>query len=201
MKIKSQEIDQMLNEQAAQRNYIVQYEAPPGKDTQKIVSWYLISRDLDEMIGCMDLVYVLGKTPNINLLMVSALWEKMIIAYGKIFGGSKDGYTTLQRKMVGNADLPLHDQLIGLRNSFLAHRGENDFENHKLILSVEGTEDNCHVQFIVPWSKPVGQYGNPVFVRQYLKRIRKKVLRQLAYMKESYEKEIYEDLGLSPNLE
>lgn len=199
--IKSQELDQMLNEQAAQRNYIVQYEAPPGKDTQKIISWYLIRRDLDDMVSCMDLVNVLGKNPNVSLLVVPALWEKMIIAYGKIFGGSKDGYTTLQRKMIDNADLPLHDQLIQIRHSFVAHRGENDFENHKLILSVEGTEDNCHVQFIVPWSKPAGQYGNPVIVRRYLKRIRKKVLRQLAHLKESYEKEIFEDLGLTPNLE
>lgn len=201
MMARTEEVNQMLNEQAGKRNHIGQYEAPDGKDTQTMISWYLISRDLDEMISCMDLAYMLGKTPNISLLVVPALWEKMIIAYGKIFGGSQDGYSTLQRdKMVDKIDLPLHDQLIAARNSYVAHRGENNFENHKLILSLEGTEDNCHIQFIVPWSKPFGQYGDPVILRRYLKRIRKKVLKQLAYMKESYEKKIFEDLGLKPNL-
>ena len=190
-------IQDILYKKASSREHLVQYEVPPDQ-AKKLISWYLISKDIQEMIDCMTLATAFGKIKNLNPLLISGVWEKLLITYGKIFSASKDGYTTLNVKFVDNGDLVRHNKLIAIRNSYLAHRGENDFEHHTLIASVAGTEVNCKIEFLVPEVKIIGHYENPVLVRQYLKRLKKKVEKQLAYKKEKLERTLYADLGLEP---
>jgi hypothetical protein len=156
--IETEELNEYLNAQAALRDHLAQFEVPK-EEAKKIISWYLITQDIDEMVGCVNCAAAIAKIQPMNLLIITALWEKMIIGYGKIFGKSEDGFSTLPIKLIDKTDMPLHNELIKIRHSYLAHRGENQLEHHKLILSVEGTEDICHIQFIVPGIRLKGQYG------------------------------------------
>jgi len=194
---KDSRIQDMLYTQAALREHLVQYEIPADQ-AKKLISWYLISKDIQEMMDCMTLATAFGKVKKVNPLLITGMWEKLLITYGKIFSSSKDGYSTLNVKFVDNGDLVLHHKLLAIRNSYLAHRGENDYEHHTLIVSLAGTETNCKLEFLVPEVKLIGQYDNPVLVRQYLKRLKKKVEKQLAYKKEKLEQTVYSELGLEP---
>jgi hypothetical protein len=190
-------IQDLLYTQAASREHLIQYEIPADQ-AKKIISWYLISKDIQEMIDCMTLATAFGKVKKVNSLVITGMWEKLLITYGKIFSASKDGYTTLNVKFVDDGDLILHHKLLAIRNSYLAHRGENAYEHHTLIASLTGTETNCKIEFLVPEVKIVGHYENPVLVRQYLKRLKKKVEKQLAHKKEKLEQTLSTDLGLEP---
>jgi len=192
------DIDETLNAQAAGRASLMQFEVPET-DAKKMLSLYLIAQDLEEMVKCINLSEALGLPNTNNTLMITALWEKVLIMYGKLFATSKDGYSSLNENMMNPVDLPLHRDIIALRNSYLAHRGKNILEHHKLILSVEGTEDNCHVEFIVPTIQLKGHYGNHAQIRRHLKRLRKEVLLRLAHKRDKYEREVWETLGLEPN--
>jgi hypothetical protein len=190
-------IQDLLYTQASSREHLVQYEIPTDQ-AKKLISWYLISKDIQEMMDCMSLATTFGKVKKVDPLLISGMWEKLLITYGKIFSASKDGYTTLNVKFVDNDDLVLHHKLIAIRNSYLAHRGENDYEHHTLIASLAGTETNCKIEFLVPEVKMIGHYENPVLVRQYLKRLKKKVDKQLTFKREKLEQELYASLGLEP---
>jgi hypothetical protein len=134
-------IKDILYSQASSREHLIQYEIPADR-AKKIISWYLISKDIQEMIDCMTPATVFGKVKKVNPLLITGMWEKLLITYGKIFSASKDGYSTLNIKFVDNCDLVLHNKLIGIRNSYLAHRGKNDYEHYTLIASLAGTETN-----------------------------------------------------------
>src|ERR1700743_976551 len=54
------ELREMLYEQVSSRDHIVQYEMTTG-EARKLVSWYLISRDIQGMIDCMTMAAALGK--------------------------------------------------------------------------------------------------------------------------------------------
>lgn len=192
-------IDELLNAQTAERPAIMKYDLPEA-ESKKMLSLYLIAQDLEEMTKCINLAAALGLPNTHNTLIITALWEKMIMIYGRLFARSNDGYSSLNESFIKSGDLPLHQELITLRNSYLAHRGKNVLEHHKLIVSVEGTEENCRVEFIVPNIQLKGHFADPVRMRQYLKRLRKEVLFRLAYKRDKVEREIWETLGLEPVL-
>jgi len=126
----------------------------------------------------------------------------MIISYGKIFSKSNDGFSTLEATFYfkEEKDKLLHQKIINIRNSYIAHRGYNDFEYNTFLLDLVGTDQKCYVEISAPGLKKVGHFIEPIIMRRYLKNLYKKVIRQLALKRDKFESDIYENLGLDANL-
>lgn len=180
---------------------LMRYEVN-SRTAKPIISLYLITGDIAEMITCIDTLIILEKFKPINLLMVSALWEKMIIAYGKIFSESKDGFSKLeyQQYFKEAGEITLHNEILKIRHSYLAHRGNNEFEYHIMLVDLVGTEQNCQLEFSVPGLKTIGNYFQPMKIKRHLKNLGKRVKAQLHAKMQKLEVNIYQELGLMPNL-
>lgn len=166
------------------------------------ISLYLIAEDIKLMITCMDSLILAQKAVKPHALIVVALWQKVIVDYGKIFSKSKDRFSTLEVSLYFKEDQEkkLHEAIILIRNSLIAHRGDNDFEYHIMAADVVGTEENCNVLFSVPGFKSFGNYFEPVVMRRHLKQLLKKVNKQLSKKIGKLEQHVYEEMGLVPNL-
>lgn len=65
-----------------------------------------------------------------NGLVVSALWRQGIGCYARCFTRSEDGFQSLDaKKIMSRSQLIMHEALMGLRHTFIAHRGKNDLED------------------------------------------------------------------------
>jgi len=191
-----------LIELVSRKDSLMQREIAP-ETAKPIISLYLISNDIQEMILCIDSVSLLSRIVNLDNLTIAALWEKMIISYGKIFTNSKDGFSTLEAAVYfkEEMDLLLHQKIMNTRNSYIAHRGYNDYEYNIMLVDVIGNESNCHIQISAPGFKLSGHYFDPVTVRKHLKALLKKVNHQLGLKRDKLERNIYEELGLMANFD
>lgn len=119
-----------------------------------VISLYLIKNDLDEIMYCLNRV---GDYIDKENELVSALWKNAIVTYGKIFTKSDDGYTSLEKKdCINNDKIELHDELIRLRNSYIAHRGNNDIENCLLLMYEKRENGHVSFEFTIPTAIQIG---------------------------------------------
>jgi len=193
--------DFLLNT-VSRKDSIMRYEID-NVIAKPIISLHLILLDIEEMIGCMDNIILLGKVKNANNLIVSALWEKAIISYGKIFSKSNDGFSSIESSTYfkNDGDIMRHNMIIDTRNNYIAHRGYNDFEYNIMVLDVVGTEEECYMEFSVPSLRKVGDYFNPNTVRKHFRNLSKKVKRQLALKRNKLELRFFQEIGLDPKLD
>jgi len=149
-----------------------------GKKRKPIISLYLIAQDLAEIMGWLQSAILFGKIKNAPQPTISLLWEKIIISYGKNFTQSDDGFSKLEASAYFEEvdELIFHNEIMTARNSYVAHRGHNDFEYHTLLVSLAGTEEKCYVEISVPTLKKTGHYFDPQKMRKYLKALSKKVI-------------------------
>jgi hypothetical protein len=86
-----------------------------------------------------------------------------------------------------------------VRNSYLAHRGHNEFEYYVMLADLVGTEDNCQLELLVPGYKKMGHYFEPVTVRQHVKNLHRKLKRELSEQVSWLQHDLAFELGLEPN--
>lgn len=77
--------------------------------------------------------------------IMTALWKSGIVTYGKCFTNSNDGQSKLEIKdcfIDHEYFIGIHNSLISIRNGFIAHRGDNEFEDTVMIMKVDPKNPN-----------------------------------------------------------
>ena len=152
------------------------------KVARPIISLWLIHTDIDTIIECINKINDFSKIKSVKVddLIISALWQKAILAYGKIFLNSDHGFSKLELKnyALTKTELKIHAKLMDIRHNYIAHRGNNDFENCILIAVLNKYEDKYKFHFEFPTIQRVGNYINDseiVKVLRYLEKLKAKV--------------------------
>lgn len=144
-----------------------------------IVSLILIGHDLEMAENSVAKALTLKKKiHDIDDLILSALWTQVIMLYTKSFTGSDDGFTKLDVKdyIKSKKDLALHTKLMEVRNSFLAHRGYNNYQHGVLILISRKVDQGYSREYAAPIAHLKGHFVKPSkALQQYLIRLKKKV--------------------------
>ncbi len=124
------------------------------KFAKPVISLYLIQNDLKEILDCLINAEIYIDKDN---LLVSSLWKNAIITYGKIFAKSDDGFTSLEKSdCIPEIHTETHDKLISLRNSYIAHRGNNEVENSMLLTYQKQENGIVRFQYTIPTAIQVG---------------------------------------------
>jgi hypothetical protein len=114
----------------------------PENHTLKLLSYASMLNDLHFLIGAAGKLietheqYPRPEDRQFDLVVDSALWYSCIVIYGRLFTDSLDNRSRLNEKDVfdtldENVDpfYRIHKELLEDRNSFVAHRGDNDMDN------------------------------------------------------------------------
>lgn len=128
--------------------------------SKKACSYALILIDIEIIETCLEKVIELIDKNETQDIITSALWQRAIMTYGKIFTNSKDGFTRLEYDKIisDEKQLELHHKLIDIRNSFIAHRGKNDFEKTLLVATLNKTKEGCFFEYSFPTALLIGHY-------------------------------------------
>lgn len=174
-----------------------------GKRAKPFISLYLFKQDLVEILGWLDTVILLSQIKQVNLAAISVFWEKIIVTYARNFTRSKHHYSKFEitEYLSGADELAFHEQIMTVRNTFIAHREENDFEYHTVLVVLAGAPESCQLEISVPTIKKIGHYFDPVKMRRYLKKLFKKVDRQLNIKRDDLERFLFDELQLEVSLD
>jgi len=121
----------------------------PSFISKKLASYMLIQGDI---LFVKDLVseIITAKTKREderNTIIEASLWYSLIVTYGKCFTQNDIGYSKLEEKDCFGEDelglIEIHKNIMNLRHSFIAHRG--DTENETAIVFIK-----------IPKNEPVG---------------------------------------------
>jgi len=107
----------------------------PDQFTKKLKSFMLIREDLVFVSQIAEQLISLKQSSNSNNVTEFALWQSIIITYGKCFTESKAGMSKLEKSILEKHDKKfrdIHDQVIELRNKYIAHR-DNTVNEHTMV--------------------------------------------------------------------
>ena len=115
---------------------------------KKLVSWTLIQCDILFAIDCAKqlITFKSAEQNDRSQIIETSLWYSLIITYGKCFTENESGYSKLEKKdcfdetNVDNELLEIHNDLIELRNCFIAHRGNSENENAIVYVKIPKNE-------------------------------------------------------------
>lgn len=121
-----------------------------GRFVEQYVALQLLDKDLRNVIGWEDIIKEIcdgiDKQENFNKpdvqknLMLKSLFISKITTYGKCFTEAKGRRFTLQRSHVPEQYKDLHDSIMNIRHNFAAHKGEFQYEQGRLSLTLPGTK-------------------------------------------------------------
>jgi len=111
----------------------------PNLFTKKMKSFMLIREDLNLLIEVTNrLIYFQNQEPADDILSF-ALWQSIIVTYGKCFTENNAGLSKLEKKFLDESDpklQQLHEKLMDLRHSYIAHRDETEKEQALVFLKI-----------------------------------------------------------------
>lgn len=130
------------------------------KFAKPAISLYLIQSDLEEISNCITKAE--GFIDKDELLLRS-VWKNAVVTYGKIFAKSKDGFTSLEKSdCISEKYLDIHNELIALRNSFIAHRGDNEVENSMLLAYEQKENGFVGFEYTITTATQIGHLTNDI---------------------------------------
>lgn len=99
-----------------------------GKVSRQHLGYEQIKNDL---IICSNLIHNLAENNNSNPFISNAIWESVIVKYGRCFVSASEGRgIKLEESIVfdnaSKAIKIMHDHLMNERNNFAAHAGDSD---------------------------------------------------------------------------
>jgi uncharacterized protein YutE (UPF0331/DUF86 family) len=148
------------------------------KFAKPAISLYLIQNDIEEIANCITKAegYI-----DKDELLVSSLWKNAVVTYGKIFAKSDDGFTSLEKSdCISEKYLEIHNKLIALRNSFIAHRGENEVENSMLLTYEKRENGFISFEYTIPTAMKIGHLINDIeLVKSLISELKTKVENKL----------------------
>ena len=103
--------------------------AVPGFLAKKSVSYMLIREDLLFIKeSCIRLI-ACKKAEQQDRLLITALWQSIIVTYGKCFTENEGGFSKLTKDIINSDEFNnTHERLMDLRHSFIAHRDDSEKE-------------------------------------------------------------------------
>lgn len=114
----------------------------PDQFTKKLKSFMLIREDLFFISQITEQLISLKESPNSNNITEFALWQSIIVTYGKCFTENKAGMSKLEKSIFEKHDKKyqdIHDHLMEVRHSYIAHRGDTVNEQAMVFIKVSKT--------------------------------------------------------------
>jgi len=103
--------------------------AVPGFLAKKSVSYMLIREDLLFIKEACTRLIACKKAEQQDKLLITALWQSIIVTYGKCFTENEGGFSKLTSDIIKSDEFHnTHERLMDLRHSFIAHRDDSEKE-------------------------------------------------------------------------
>ncbi|EKK4066497.1 hypothetical protein ACN1T9_001318 [Cronobacter sakazakii] len=130
-----------------------------GRFVEQYVALQLLDKDLRNVIGWEGIIKNICDNLNQEQhfthpdleknLMLKSLFISKVITYGKCFTEAKGRRFTLQRSNVPEQYRDLHDLIMNIRHNFAAHKGEFEYDQCGLALTLPGTKKKRYYHIFV----------------------------------------------------
>lgn len=110
--------------------------------SKKLKSFMLIREDLMFVLDTTKQLISLKESADPNATIELALWQSILITYGKCFTENKAGFSKLEKSLFEQHDKKyqlLHEHLMELRHSYIAHRDDTVHEQAVVFIKVSKT--------------------------------------------------------------
>lgn len=102
----------------------------------------LIREDLTFILNIAKELISLRESADSNTAIELALWQSILITYGKCFTENKAGFSKLEKSLLETYDSKyqlMHEHLMEVRHSYIAHRGDTVHEQAMVFINVSKT--------------------------------------------------------------
>lgn len=131
---------------------LARYYFVKGPLASKIADYEAMKQDLKECLEYVSLLINFDSVDTENTLpteVITSLYFAAVIKYGKCYTANKSGRIQLEKnKTLSGLDqrlLDLHDHILALRHSFVAHRDKSDNELAHIVLILNADENKKKV--------------------------------------------------------
>lgn len=110
--------------------------------SKKLKSFMLIREDLTFVLEITKKLIILKESADSNAAIELALWQSILITYGKCFTENKAGFSKLEKSQLEQYGMKyqlVHEHLMELRHSYIAHRDDTVHEQAIVFIKVSKT--------------------------------------------------------------
>ena len=110
--------------------------------SRKLKSFMLIREDLYFILDVAENLLSLKESAEPDAAIQLALWQSMLITYGKCFTENKAGFSKLEKSLFEKYQTKyqlLHENMMGLRHSYIAHRDDTEHEQAMVFIKVSNS--------------------------------------------------------------
>ena len=180
----NQEILRSINEEHPHTdNYLI-----PKEIGRKVRSLMSIKWDLEDSRAALEELSVMILMHTGDEVVRTALWKSAIITYGRCFTDSEDGgQSKLEIKdCFKNVKyfIPMHTSLINVRNGYIAHRGNNEFEETVLFMKVDRKEPEAVTYAMKSFRAATSSFENLVSYQNVIEHLQ-------AYVEQRIQKQLH----------
>lgn len=96
-----------------------------------------------------------------QVLVAQSLFRTSIICYGKCYSSAGVGRITLDKNKVFKGEdklKALHDHMVNIRNSFVAHNDENNFDI--AVIAAKETDEAILIKHTYTLATPLNEYND-----------------------------------------
>nr|WP_121272491.1 hypothetical protein [Pedobacter schmidteae] len=114
----------------------------PDELSKKLKSFMLIREDLTFILDVAEQLISLKESDDPSTTIEFALWQSILITYGKCFTENKAGFSRLEKSLLEKYNVKyqlLHEHLMELRHSYIAHRDDTEHEQAMVFIKVSKT--------------------------------------------------------------
>ncbi|MBE8714794.1 hypothetical protein [Sphingobacterium hungaricum] len=114
----------------------------PVELSKKLKSFMLIREDLIFVLDIAKQLISLKESVDTNSTIELALWQSILITYGKCFTENKAGFSKFEKSQLEQHDKKyqlLHEHLMELRHSYIAHRDDTVNEQALVFIKISKT--------------------------------------------------------------
>ncbi|MGB3526195.1 MAG: hypothetical protein WBB32_09540 [Flavobacteriales bacterium] len=135
---------------------------------EKLRNLWLAQEDVQEAIACIEKVNSLViSIPKLDDLIVSALWEKAIMNYGRCFNSPVKLQASYYFKSVEAKQV--HKDLYSLRQEYIGHQGAHNRYRLEVVVIPRAVEGGYKIEYHFPSIKGVGHFFEPSVIISHLK--------------------------------
>jgi hypothetical protein len=92
-------------------------------------AYILIEKDLQDILGFFDILLgLINSNEGKNDLLIKGLSRALVITYGKCFAKADGRTVKLEAKIIPKEHKIIHNELINMRNNYVAHAGVSKHE-------------------------------------------------------------------------
>lgn len=121
---------------------------------KQIISYYGMIQDIDNAIRALQSIVDYEEDD----FMFQNLWQIATIRYTRCFTSSQNGYSYLTKDVFKtNERVSIHEKLMDIRNKYLGHREDNEFENPLVLFQIiADTGGDIRIETIINQATKIG---------------------------------------------